>query len=77
MRRRVRVPRPSQDPQQIADCLRRLGCTENQIARHLLPLIHKQEIKALAPEQLEAAAPRFQSATESFGDYTLVLPDFH
>jgi len=77
MRRRARVPRPSKDPKHIADCLRRLGCTEDQIARHLLPLIHKREMQALAPERLETAAPLFQSATEGFGDYTLALPDFH
>ena len=68
---RIRIKTRITNPKEIADQLRFLGCTEEQIARHLLPLI----AQASNVEQPSSAAP--PTATEAVADYSLLPPRVH
>ena len=70
MRPRKRMRPRLSDLQEIADRLRRLGCTEEQITRHLLPLIHKRATFAVRHEHAEPA-PVLPTAIEALADYSL------
>ena len=76
MRPRKRMRPRLSDLQEIADRLRRLGCTEEQISRHLLPMVHKRAMLTGRHEHA-APAPVLPTAIEALADYSLSPPRVH
>ena len=76
MRPRKRMRPRLSDLQEIADRLRRLGCTEEQITRHLLPLMHKRAMFTVSHERAEHT-PVLPPATEALADFSLLPPRVH
>ena len=76
MRPRKRMRPRFPNLQEIADRLRRLGCTEEQITRHLLPLMHKQAMLTVRHDRAEPASV-LPPATEALADYSLLPPRLH
>jgi hypothetical protein len=70
MHRRARAKNRITNPKEIADHLRRLGCTEEQIARHLLPLLSKNANH----NQRQKLEPILPSATERLLHSILLSP---
>ena len=76
MRPRKRMRPRLSDLQEIADRLRRLGCTEEQISRHLLPMVQKRAMLTGRHENAEPA-PVLPTAIEALADYSLSPPRVH